>query len=95
MKITDAIDAFPTLCGVRAGVDADATRAWFFDTDAFIAAARTHGSGATLCACFVVSCAGYSVPKFHVAALFAGVDSAHRAAALAVFTVASAKGGLQ
>lgn len=95
MKLTEAIDLFPTLRGVRAGVDSDSVRSWFYDADAFIDAARTHGSGATACACFVASCAGHSVPRFTLAALFDKIDAAHSSAAFALFGELITKGGLK
>lgn len=80
---------------MRAGVDTDAVRSWFYDCDAFLAAAKSHGSGAYLCACFIVSLAGHGVNGFTLALLFPRIDSAHQAAALEVFTQCIAKGGLQ
>lgn len=96
MKLTEAIDLFPTLKTVRAGVDADSVRSWLFDEHAFIDAASTHGSGAKACACFIVSIAGHHAPQsFTLAALFERIDTAHKAAALAVFAACLEKGGLQ
>lgn len=94
MKLTKAIDLFPTLRGVRAGVDEEGERAWFYDADAFLVAARTHGSGATLCACLIVSLSGHSVPKFTLGDICGRLDSEHTVAALAVFEGCIGRGAL-
>lgn len=95
MKLIEAIDAFPTLRGMRVGVDSDTVRSWFFDDVAFIQAAATHGSGAHLCALFIVSCAGFFPKGFALSNLFERIDTQHQSAALAVFAECLAKGGLQ
>lgn len=95
MKLIEAIEAFPTLREIRVGVDSDSVRSWFFDDKAFIEAAATHGSGAHLCACFIVSCAGFSVKGFALSNLFERIDTQHQSAALAVFAECLSKGGLQ
>lgn len=95
MKLLEAIDSFPTLRGIRVGVDSDDRRSWFFDELAFYNEAIKHGDGARVCAQFVISCAGRCVLRFDLAQMFSRIDTAHRAAALDVFTACLVRGGLQ